>query len=56
MKALQIKDECTVVLRDLETGEIVDLFKSATNRAAASEDEIEGQLSLFKEDDSDALD
>lgn len=40
MKELRIKDEYTVVLRDMETGEVVDTFKSCI----LPEPEVEGQM------------
>lgn len=45
MQKLFIKDECTVELRDLETGEIITSFKSSVAPIAAHE-EIEGQISI----------
>lgn len=41
MQKLFIKDECTVELRDLETGEVITSFKSSVAPVAAYE-EIEG--------------
>ena len=45
MQKLFIKDECTVELRDLETGEVITSFKSSVAPVAAYE-EIEGQISI----------
>lgn len=45
MQKLFIKDECTVELRDLETGEVITSFKSFVAPIAAHK-EIEGQISI----------